>query len=185
MVIDNKTNEIISPNIENYKYNPQTHKYDITFNSGKTFGYGYNRICILKDPVSINPNSYHIAHWDYDFSDIKEIYIFSDGRRRYWHVCFGNGTEKSYPENELSIVRSCLEDSSSNDVFNYLKQVASLVSLRTDDGTELLSKQYDKITSFIGEDTALASYLNPKQFSQCFQNNSNSDISFWLQCESI
>ena len=57
MVIDNKTNEIISPNIENYKYNPQTHKYDITFNSGKTFGYGYNRISILKDPVSINPNS--------------------------------------------------------------------------------------------------------------------------------
>ena len=44
MVIDNKTNEIISPNIENYKYNPQTHKYDITFNNGKTFSYGYNTI---------------------------------------------------------------------------------------------------------------------------------------------
>ncbi len=169
MVIDNKTNEIISPNIENCKYNPQTHKYDITFNSGKTFGYSYDRISVLKDPVSINPNLYHISHWDYDFSDIKEIYIFSDGRRRYWHVCFGNGAEKSYPENELSIIRSCLEDASSNDIFNYLKQVASLVSLRTDDGTELLSKQYEKLTSFIGEDTALASYLNPKQFPNVFK----------------
>lgn len=169
MVIDNKTNEIITPKIVSCNYNPQTQRYDVKFKSGETYPYGYNRITKLYNPVSINPNLYHIAHWDYDFSDIKEIYIFSDGSNRYWHVCFGNGTERSYPENELSIVRSCLDDASSNDVFNYLKQVASLVSLRTDDGTELLSKQYDKITSFIGEDTALASYLNPKQFPNVFK----------------
>lgn len=170
MIIDNKTGEIMTHKIISCTYNPQTQRYDIKFKSGKTFAYGYDRITKLKDPISINPNLYHISHLDYDFSNIKTIYVFSSGHKRYWHICFGNGDERSYPEDELCIVRSCLDEASSKNVFNYLEQVASLVSLKTEDGTEILSKQYEKISSFLGEDTALSCYLNPEKYQNKFKS---------------
>ena len=79
MIIDNKTGEIMTHKIISCTYNPQTQRYDIKFKSGKTFAYGYDRITKLKDPISINPNLYHISHLDYDFSNIKTIYVFSSG----------------------------------------------------------------------------------------------------------
>ena len=62
----------------------------------------------------------------------------------------------------MHIVKSCLSSAESQSVFNYLRQTAESVSIKSDDGTNLLSKQYEKISDFVGDDTPLAIYLNPE-----------------------
>ena len=45
---------------------------------------------------------------------------------------------------------------------NYLYEVAALVSIHAEDGTNLLSKQYEKL-DFVDKNRAFSSYINPKQ----------------------
>ena len=61
----------------------------------------------------------------------------------------------------MHIVESCLTQSQSSNVFEYIKQIAGLSNIRNEEtGEKLLSKRFDKI-SFVGSDVALAKYLNP------------------------
>ena len=61
----------------------------------------------------------------------------------------------------MHIVESCLTQSQSSNVFEYIKQIAGLSNIRNEEtGEKLLSKMFDKI-SFVGSDVALAKYLNP------------------------
>jgi len=172
MIIDNQLNKIITPDIDTCAYNRETHRYDIKFKTGKTYVYSNNRISWLKDPVVLDPASYSITHFEQELFNITAIYVFSDHNQKYWHICFENGSERDYFEQDLKIVKSCLDDATSKNVFEYLKQIASLVSLKAEDGTKLLSKQYEKISSFIGDDTALAAYLNPELYKNSGHGNS-------------
>lgn len=61
----------------------------------------------------------------------------------------------------MHIIESCLAQSQSSNVFEYIKQIAGLSNLKNEEtGEKLLSKKFDKI-SFVGSDVALAKYLNP------------------------
>ena len=171
MIVDNKLGKIITPDIVTCTYNKETQSYDVKFKTGKTYPYHYNRISWLKEPLVLDPSSYHITHFEKELFNIVAIYVFADRYRKYWHICFENGSERDYFENELKIVKSCLDGKTSKNVFEYLKQIASLVSLKAEDGTKLLSKQYEKIASFVGEDTALAAYLDPSSYKSACCNN--------------
>lgn len=164
--------EIVSNNIESCKYNSSTGKWDVMFKSGKIFSYGYNNVIVLREPKVLNPSLYKIEHMGKELFKIESIYEFNDGHRAYWHICFSNGSERSYKVDDLNIVKSCLSEEESKNIFNYLYQTAEMVSVKSEDGTNLLSKQYEKISDFVGDDTALALYLNPdehksKKFSCC------------------
>ena len=172
MIIDNQTNKIITPDVVSCKYNSQSQRYDVVFKSGKSFPYGYNRITWLKDPKVFDPALYHIAHSGREFFGITAIYVFTGHYQNYWHICFQNGSERDYREQDLSIIKSCLSNAVSKNVFVYLKKMADLSDLRGDDGTKLLSKHYEKLTSFIGEDTALATYLNPSSYKNIQRDES-------------
>lgn len=72
-----------------------------------------------------------------------------------------HGSERDYRRNDLHIIESCLAQSQSSNVFEYIKQIAGLSNLKNEEtGEKLLSKKFDKI-SFVGSDVALAKYLNP------------------------
>lgn len=164
MIIDNQTNKIITSDVVSCKYNSQSQRYDIVFKSGRSFPYGYNRITWLRDPKVLDPALYHIAHLGKEFFGITAIYVFTDRYQNYWHICFQNGSERDYREQDLTIIKSCLEDATSKNVFAYLKRMADLSDLKGDDGTKLLQQHYEKLSSFIGEDTALAAYLKPNSY---------------------
>lgn len=95
--------------------------------------------------------------------NIVAIFRFRDYTQTYWHLRFENGTERSYKGSALQVTGSCLADLASNDVFQYLQQVAAANALPGDDGTALLAKQYEKVR-FVSDETALATYLNPGLF---------------------
>lgn len=151
-----KTSEIIS-----CVYNRDTQKWDVTFNSGKKYSYAYSNVEKLTNPSVLNPNEYRISREGREFFDIKAIYVFKNAYESYWHICFGDGSERDYRQSDLNIIESCLSQSQSANIFEYIKQIAGLSNIKNEEtGERLLSKKFDKI-SFVGSDVALARYLNP------------------------
>ena len=87
--------------------------------------------------------------------------MFRGRQESYWHICFKDGSERDYHESDLHIAESCLNDKRSADVFQYIKQIAELSNIRNEEtGEKLLPKRFDKIT-YVGNEVALAKYLNP------------------------
>jgi superfamily I DNA and/or RNA helicase len=151
-----KTSEIMS-----CVYNRDTQKWDVKFNTGKMYPYAYFNVEKLTEPDVLNPNMYRISRGGREFFDIKAIYVFKSTYESYWHICFGDGSERDYRQSELHITESCLSQSQSSNVFEYIKQIAGLSDIKNEEtGEKLLSKRFDKI-SFVGSDVALAKYLNP------------------------
>ena len=161
-----KTSEIMS-----CVYNRNTQKWDVKFNTGKTYSYAYLNVEKLTEPVVLNPNMYRISREGREFFDIKAIYEFRSTYESYWHICFGDGSERDYRRSELYIIESCLCQSQSANVFEYIKQIAGLSDIKNEEtGEKLLAKKYEKI-SFVGNDIALAKYLNPSSMNASKKRN--------------
>lgn len=158
-------NEIKTPDIKFCKYNAETKKVDIQFNNGKTYSYAYSNVEWLKEPQVISPNTYLISREERVFFGIETIYAFKGMYNTYWHICFSDGSERDYPKSELQIVESCLNQEQSANVFDYIKQIANLSDLKNETGEKILAKRFDKI-SFVGNDVALAKYLDPSSLRQ-------------------
>lgn len=158
-------NEIKTPDIKFCRYNTEMKKVDVQFNNGKTYSYANSNVEWLKEPQVISPNAYLIGRDGRVFFGIEAIYAFEGTQDTYWHICFSDGSERDYSKSELQIVESCLNQEHSANVFDYIKQIASLSDLRNETGEKILAKRFDKI-SFVGSDVALAKYLNPSSFRQ-------------------
>lgn len=153
--------EIKTSEIKSCVYNGDTKKWDVKFNNGKTYSYGYSNVKKLTDPVELDPSMYRISRAGREFFDISDIYEFSDENELYWHICFGDGSERDYHKSDLNIVESCLSQSQSENVFEYIKKIAYLSDIKNEEtGEKLLAQKFEKI-SFVGTDMALAKYLNP------------------------
>lgn len=151
-----KTSEIMS-----CVYNTDTRKWDVRFHNGKTYSYAYLNVEKLTQPDVLDPAMYRITREGRELSDLRAIYVFRGGSESYWHICFGDDSERDYRRSELKITKSCLNQGQSSNVFEYIRQIAGLSDIKNEEtGEKLLSKRYEKIT-FVGEDTALAKYLNP------------------------
>lgn len=141
-------------------------RYNIAFknNTSKTFSYGRNRAVWLTNPVIFEPQHCHLYHNGKQLYPLVFIAAFQRGYQKYWYVEYFNGAYASYNGEDISIVKSCLEDQPSKSVFEYLRSVAAINPLKSeDDGTPLLLRQYQSI-DFIGDDRAAAPYLNPNEF---------------------
>ncbi len=153
--------EIKTSKIMSCIYNRDTNRWDVKFNNGKTYSYAYLNVEKLTEPAVLNPNMYRISREGRELFEITAIYVFESTNESYWHICFGNGSERDYRQSELKIIESCLSQSQSANVFKYIKQLAGLSDIRNEEtGEKLLAKRFEKI-SFVGEDVALAKYLNP------------------------
>ena len=156
-----KTSEIMS-----CVYDRDTQKWTVKFNNGKIYPYAYLNVEMLTEPDILEPRMYRISRDGRKFFDVKAIYVFRSTYEAYWHICFGNGSERDYRQSDLEIAESCLNQSKSSDVFEYIKQIAKLSNLENKETEEkLLSKNFNKI-SFIGSDVALAKYLNPSSLQE-------------------
>ena len=79
-----KTSEIMS-----CVYNRDNQKWDVKFNTGKTYSYAFLNVEKLTDPDVLNPNMYRISRERREFFDVQAIYVFKSERESYWHICFG------------------------------------------------------------------------------------------------
>lgn len=151
-----KTSEIIW-----CEYNGDIKKWDVKFNNGKIYSYSYTNVIKLTKPEVLTSDMCRVSREGHELFDIEAIYIFRDGHEFYYHVCFQNGSEKDYKGRELNVTKSCLSREQSKNVFEYIRKIAGLSEIRNEvTGEKLLSKVYDKI-HFVGNDVALAKYLDP------------------------
>lgn len=79
---------------------------------------------------------------------------------------YGKGYSKTCRKSELEITESCLSESKAVNRLDYLKELASINDLKSDDGELLLKKQYERMT-FVGTNSALANYLYPELYQLC------------------
>ncbi len=153
----NKTSQIKS-----YQYNRSTKKWDIVFNSGKRYSYAYDNVVKLDYKDKINPAEVHIKHGDQHLNNIKNIWSFKDkaSRYEYWKIRYNNNSESVYDRKSLEVTHNCLSNEKSNNTYNYIKELSSLFDfVKNDHGENVLEKRVSNI-SYIGENSALALYLN-------------------------
>lgn len=172
--------KIITPDVVSCFFDETTNVYVIAFRSGKTYRYNADSLIWLKNPEKPRSDDYRISHAGRELFGIKAVYIFKAPDKKYWHVCFENGTARDYEDSDLTVSTSCLHDATANNVFHYLKETADLVSIEADDGTKLLSKQYEKL-SFIDDTTVLAPYLNPEIYRR--QKHAPTTLIFPFGCK--
>jgi hypothetical protein len=142
-------------------YNSVTKKWDLSYGDGKVYSYSEANIEYLENPKSLAPEFCRIRKGERTFFSIKRILVFEGKKRRYYSILFNDGSERVYPEEELEVVKSCLKDRASSNVFEYLKRIAALSNIKNEEtGENILLKSFEKM-GFIGEDTVLGEYLKP------------------------
>lgn len=157
-----KTSQIMRCSVNN-----RGDRFNIIFNNTpyKTYSYSRTKVKWLTSPVVLNPRHYHIYDGECQLYPISYIAVFQQGYQQYWYVEYPNGASASYHASDIRVMRSCLDNRQAQSTFEYLRRVAAVNPLKSeDDGTPLLLRQYQAI-NFIGDDRAAAPYLNPDEFS--------------------
>ena len=155
--------EYVTSKVTCCDFNSDTGKWDITFTNGRKYSYKAENVTFLKDPVSLNPQEYQVQCNGRRLNNISAIYSFKSAEKEYWHICCSNGYECDYCTDDLEIRKSILSHPGTREVFKYLDEVAGYISVRTQDDTAILLRQYENI-DYIGDETAAAVYLNPEQY---------------------
>ncbi len=150
-----QTNEVSS-----CVYNHSTKRWDVTYKNGKTYPYGYNNVEKLSVKRNKTPKGYRFYCGSRQIDNISNIYEFvGHNGDVYYRFEHDKGPFEEYAAAELRIEKGKSKSTKcNNNVFSYLKEIASINNLRNDSGEKLLEKNYSQI-DFISEQTALASYL--------------------------
>ena len=147
--------------VERCWYTSRPNRCHVIFcNFPRTYSYVPSKVLWLKDPMVFDPQHCHLLHKGRRIEPLSYIAAFQQGSRRFWYVEYANGTGAHYKGADVELVRSCLEEPPAQDRFAYLREVAELNPLKTDDGQKLLLMQYQKI-DFVSDRSAAALYLNP------------------------
>ncbi len=85
-----------------------------------------------------------------------------DSHKDVYFITYKDG--KTYPcrSCDIQIIKNCLKDKQSANVFDYLLQMAQFSDIKNDEGQNLLVKNLEK-SKFVNEYSVLARYLNPKK----------------------
>ena len=140
--------------------------YSVTFNKNptKTYSYKGSRLLCLCEPTIYDPQLYQLFRKGHKLESLAYISVFSYRQQHFWHLEYENGATANYHNSEITMVESCLTNEHSKSAFGYLRHVAAINKLKSeDDNSPLLLRQYQSI-DFIGDDRAAAPYLNPEEF---------------------
>ena len=139
-----------SKEVENYKNYGNIIKVKF-FNNPNPYTYSKENFKIFKNPINIDNK---IEFNRGNLLNINKILKFDS----YYKIFFENGYTKIASVNSLK--HSETEIKNNINAFDYFKDIANIVSIKTDDGEALLNIAYQKIL-FVEKGTALYSYLNP------------------------
>ncbi|MDR0761675.1 MAG: hypothetical protein LBF13_01350 [Campylobacteraceae bacterium] len=143
-------------------------KYEVIFKRNeKIYTYNFNKVAIGK---TIDNGKYVVQINGKIVNNIKEIIKFDN----FYQLTLENGNIKCAPIEDTNLISSCLENEKSAKKFNYFKEIASEVGIRTEEGTNILSSHYNKI-QFIRNDTILANYFNG-EIENNYQSNTAQNI---------
>lgn len=100
----------------------------------------------------------------YSYKGDKICIVFKNSEKEF---CYG--------KNRVKIVQTAVSGNEAFEVFNYLKEIADVVGLKTEEGSNILARSYDNISE-IPEGCILANFLNGFLPSK---NNNTTDIDYF------
>ncbi len=131
-------------------------KCDIVYkNSPQVFHYNRRNVKILKLVQTIDPNAIVCKVNGRTITDIGQIQDFGE----FFRILRSNRKNLIFRKNEVELQKNCLYKGNNQELFDYFKETASTLSLKTDNGTNILQQQYDRISA-VAETTVLAKYLD-------------------------
>ena len=139
-----------SKEVETYKNYGKIIKVKF-FNNDNPYTYTKENFKIFKNPINIDNK---IEFNRGDLLNVSKILKFDS----YYKIFFEDGSTKIASVNSLKY--GSAETKNNINVFDYFKDIANIVSIKTDEGEALLNIAYQKIL-FVEKGTALYSYLNP------------------------
>lgn len=137
-----------SKDIETYKNYGKVIKVKF-YNNENLYTYTKNNFKIFTNPLNMeNKIEFNLGN----LYNIDKILKFD----LYYKIFFNDNSTK------VTSIKSLQYNSSknNNNIFDYFKEIANIVSIKTEDGEALLNRAYQKIL-FVEKWTALYSYLNP------------------------
>lgn len=140
-------------NIDSWNY--CNGKYSITFCGGKTYTYNYLNVVFYKDPKIVDIKNTIVLKNKIPLYSVRQVLIFDCHTK----ISFDNGYKELLDNKDVTYVESVLSKPRSKNCFEYLKQIANTVGLKTQDGKNILAGRYDKI-DFIREDCILSDYIS-------------------------
>ena len=132
-------------------------KYDIVYNGGpRVYSYNSTNVRILKLIQTIDPKAVIFKANGRTISEIDQILYFGE----FYRVIRSGRKDLSYHKSAVELVKNCLYKENSQELFTYFKETASAISLKADNGINILERQYSMITA-VEDTTVLAKYLDP------------------------
>ena len=147
---EDKTDSIVS-------CQPHGNKCDVVYNnSTRTYSYNSCNVRIIKLKREIDPQTVIFKYKGITINNIEKIHDFGE----FYRVIRSGKKELSCKRLDVEILNNCLADTHSGELFQYFKESAAAISLKTENGINILSRQYDKIEA-VEECTVLSRYLRP------------------------
>lgn len=125
-------------------------------NSEKRYPCSWKDFDFYREPIEVDIQKYKIIMNQSSIQNITKAIKFD----RYYKIFFDNNTSILFPENDIKIIENNDPKMLLSSKFDYFKDISKIVSVKTEEGIGLLTKEYEKI-NFIEKDTALYKYLNP------------------------
>ncbi len=150
-----KTDSIVS-------YKQHGSKCDIIYQSGpRVYSYNISNVHVLELQKTIDPKTVIFKAKGCVITDIDQILDFG----AFYRVVRSNRKDLSYHCSEVELLHNCLSDPDSGELFQYFKDTAEAISLVSDNGVNILSLQYNKISA-VEENTVLAKYLDHRKLPE-------------------
>ena len=83
----------------------------------------------------------------------------------FYRIVRSGKKDLSFGRSEVQFRQNCLADGKNQEAFQYFRETAAAISLVAENGSSILSMQYDKIRQ-VSEDTVLASYFAPQKAAE-------------------
>ena len=145
-------------------------KCDIVYtSSARVYSYNSANVRVLKLIQQIDPQSVIFKAKGRIITEIDQILYFGE----YYRIIRANRKDLSYHKSDVELLKNCLYEAKSREIFEYFKETASAISLKTDNGINILELQYSKITA-VEDTTVLAKYLDPSK--PVNSRNANHDL---------
>lgn len=130
-------------------------------NSQKLYPCSKKDFEFYKDPVEVDLQKNKIVLEQGYIYNVIKVLIFE----RFYRIFFDDSTSKVIHDNNVKLVEKTIGTQLSHNKFEYFKDISKIVSVRTEEGIGLLTKEYEKI-NIIPNDTALYKYFNPSEMTK-------------------
>jgi hypothetical protein len=147
--------------------------YCVQFKGSQScYRYKASSVVWMKDAQSLQPELVQIYACGVLQKHLSKILRFEHDGKAYWRLVFDNEIAKDYVDRQITIKTSCLNTEQSSITLDYMRRVADINPLYSEDGEgSILSKIYNRL-AFVDAMTAAACYLNPEKFpikkSRCY-----------------